>query len=305
MRFAKYQGIGNDFVMFADPDDELALAPHLVRALCDRRFGIGGDGVIRVGPGREGAELTMDYVNSDGSIGEMCGNGIRCLALFARAEGMTERSRIEVATVAGVKVVEVVAGDRVRVDMGPPIFLPRDIPVDFEGPDALHVKLDLTKSARSSTQQTNNSAENRWCDYAPTATVIEAACLSMGNPHAVLFVDDPDDIDVAGVGSLIETHQAFPNRANVEFVKVESPQRVAMRVWERGAGETRACGTGACAAAVAARLLAGSSADVTVTLPGGELEISWAGSLEKPSAVFMTGPAGESFRGEVELEAYR
>jgi diaminopimelate epimerase len=285
MRFAKYQGIGNDFVMVADPADELVLTPALVQRVCDRRFGIGADGVIRVAPGHDGAELTMHYVNSDGSVGEMCGNGIRCLALFARAEGLTTSSRIAVATGAGHKIVDILDGGRVRVDMGPPAFRPAEVPVATEGPDALHVKLEVPGAAGDE--------------------VVVAACLSMGNPHAVLFVDDPALAPVTSLGPALEHHPAFPNRTNVEFVRVDGAERVTMRVWERGAGETLGCGTGACAAAVAARVLAGAASTVAVALPGGELEVSWDGSLEESVAVMMTGPAEESFRGEIDVEDRR
>jgi diaminopimelate epimerase len=278
MRFAKYQGIGNDFVMLADPRDEVELTPRLVRALSDRHFGIGADGVIRVAPGVDGADLSMDYVNSDGSIGEMCGNGIRCLALFAREEGMTDATHMRVATPAGLMTIEVEENGRVRVDMGVPIFAPAAIPIRWEGPEALHAKLEVD------------------------GEVVEATCLSMGNPHAVLFVDDPERAPVTTLGPRLETHEAFPNRANVEFVRVASPTRVEMRVWERGVGETLACGTGACAAAVAARLIGGAEAEMVVSLPGGELEIEWEGSLGDDKPVFMTGPAVRSFEGEVDLE---
>ena len=287
MRFAKYHGIGNDFVMLADTSDELEITPELARRLCDRRFGIGADGVIRVGAGRDGGELYMDHVNSDGSIGEMCGNGIRCLALFARAEGLTRARRLRVATRAGVKVVDILADGRVRVDMGAPVFSPNAIPVRWEGADALNVKLDL--SALVMGQEASMA----------TSTVLEAACLSMGNPHAVVFVDDLEEMEPAAVGPHIETHPRFPNKTNVEFVKVTSSRRIDMRVWERGAGETLACGTGACAAAVAARLLAGANESVVVGLPGGELEVSWAGSIDVEAPVLMTGPAVESFRGTI------
>ena len=278
MRFAKYQGIGNDFVMLADPRDELELTPRMVRALSDRHFGIGADGVIRVAPGVDGADLSMDYVNSDGSIGEMCGNGIRCLALFALQEGMTDATHMKVATQAGLMTIEVRENGRVRVDMGAPIFEPAAIPIRWEGPEALHAKLEVD------------------------GEVFEATCLSMGNPHAVLFVDDPERAPVTTLGPRLETHEAFPNRANVEFVRVVTPGRVEMRVWERGVGETLACGTGAAAAAVASRLIGGTDAEMVVSLPGGELEIEWAGSLEDDKPVFMTGPAVRSFEGEVDLE---
>jgi diaminopimelate epimerase len=278
MRFEKWQGIGNDFVMIADPQDELELAPTLVRALCDRRFGIGADGVIRIGSGSNGGDVFMDYVNSDGSIGEMCGNGIRCLALFARDHGLTQEGDMKVSTRAGLKVVSILADDRVRVDMGPPVFEPESIPVRWEGSDALSARVEVA------------------------GTTLEATCLSMGNPHAVIFTDDPDSL--FDLGPQIERLEMFPNRTNVEFVTVETPDRVLARIWERGAGATLACGTGACAAAVAARLIKGAEEAVTVVLPGGELEVEWQGALDRPASVFMTGPATKSFEGEVNLEDY-
>lgn len=276
MRFAKWQGIGNDFVMLADPDDSLTLSAEVVRALCDRRTGIGGDGVIRVAPGADGTDLFMDYVNSDGSIGEMCGNGIRCLALFAVQQGLADKDELKIGTRAGTKVVWI-DGDRVRVDMGPPIFDPKQVPVVWPGSEALHAKITL---------------EDR---------TVEAACIGMGNPHAVLFVDEPDDVDVALLGPRIEWNPLFPNGTNTEFIKVESSKLVRMRVWERGSGETLACGTGAAAVAVVARLMGGADESLTVSLPGGDLELEWAGSLDDEKSVFMTGPAVESFSGEVDL----
>jgi diaminopimelate epimerase len=282
MRFAKYHGIGNDFVMFADPDDGLRLTPEVVRALCDRRLGIGGDGVIRVAPGKDGGDFFMDYVNSDGSLGEMCGNGIRCMAVFAAAEGLTDKTELNVETRAGLKTVWVADGG-IRVDMGPPRFRPEDVPVLWQGDDALHAKVELADE------------------------VVEAACLSMGNAHAVLFVDDLAGVPLTDLGPRIETHPMFPTGTNVEFVVVESPGRIAMSVWERGSGQTLACGTGACAAAVASRLLRGTDERVTVAMPGGELVVEWAGSagdgpLGRPAQpVYMTGPAVKSFEGDVAL----
>ena len=278
MRFAKYHGFGNDFILFADPGDELELRPELVRRLCDRRFGVGADGVIRVAPAAEGGDLFMDYVNRDGSVGEMCGNGIRCLAVFAREERLISEDVVKVETRAGLKVVEVTAGGKVRVDMGAPIFNPREIPVLTEDPDALHVRVEVD------------------------GAVTEVASVSMGNPHAVLFVEDPATAPVASLGPSLETHEMFPKGTNVEFVRVLSPERLRMRVWERGAGETLACGTGACAAAVVARQLADTSGRMIVELPGGELEIEWEGSLERAQPVFMTGPVQKVFEGEVELD---
>ena len=277
MRFAKYHGLGNDFIMIADLDDRLELDRTLVRRLCDRRLGIGGDGLIRVAPGRNGATFFMDYVNSDGSVGEMCGNGIRCLALFARAEGMFDGDRLTVDTRAGLKVLDI-RGDSVTVDMGPPIFVPDRIPVKWQGSNALDAKIELQSGT------------------------VSVACLSMGNPHAVMFVDDPDAAPVATMGPLIERHNAFPHGTNVEFAVVESPGLVRMRVWERGPGETLACGTGACAVAVAARSLRGTNEQVTIVTPGGELSIEWRGSVDDEEPVLMTGPALEAFSGEVDLD---
>lgn len=275
MRFAKWQGIGNDFVMIADPENQISLEADQVREICDRRFGVGADGVIRVAPGPDGADLFMDYVNSDGTLGEMCGNGIRCLALFAREEGLTDKRELTVATRAGPKVVTVLDDGRVRVDMGPPVFDPAELPMTWDGPDAVHAKLELESE------------------------VVEATVLSMGNPHAVLFVDDPATAPVTTLGPMIETLDVFPKGTNVEWARIDSPDHVTMTVWERGSGQTLACGTGACAVAVAARLIGDASERVTVSLPGGDLEIEWAGSLDERASVFMTGPAEKSFTGEL------
>lgn len=280
MRFAKYHGIGNDFIMLADPDDRLEVSSELAARLCDRRFGVGADGVIRVAPGRDGADFTMDYRNSDGSLGEMCGNGIRCLAVFAREEGLTHANELQVDSGAGRKTIVVLSDGRVRVDMGPPIFTASDMPITWVG-DPLHVKLESDEE------------------------VFEAACVSMGNPHAVIFVDDPKEFPVATIGPQLEWNPAFPNGANIEFIRVPSKNRVEMRVWERGSGETLACGTGACAVAVVARLLADANPEVTVVLPGGELEVEWKGSVEDEQPVFMSGPVTKVFEGEIDLESYR
>jgi diaminopimelate epimerase len=276
MNFAKYQGTGNDFVMVNDFDDALTLSSDLARSLCDRRVGIGADGVIRLALSDE-ADFLMDYVNSDGSPSEICGNGIRCLAIFARAEGLTANDEITVATGAGTKTVTVQADGRVRVDMGAPIFEPDRVPFAADGADPLHAKIEID------------------------GDVVEAAVLSMGNPHAVLFVEDPAVAPVTSLGPRLEQHEAFPNKTNVEFVRVESPRHLVLRVWERGSGETMACGTGACAAAVAARLLRGTEEHVTVALTGGELSVEWSGSVADEAPVFMTGPATEVFRGEIAI----
>ena len=278
MRVSKYHGTGNDFVMLADVDDALELTPGLVEALCDRHFGIGADGVIRVGPGDGDTDFFMDYVNSDGSIGEMCGNGIRCLAVFARDESLTTVTSLRVGTRAGVKLVELLDDGQVRVAMGAPIFEPARVPVEWSGTDALHAKIELGSS------------------------VLESSILSMGNPHAVLFVET-EPVDSLPFGPTIEKHRMFPNGTNVEFAKVEGPERVRMRVWERGSGETLSCGTGACAVAVASKLVAGGADEMTVALHGGEVRVEWRGSLEQEAPVYLTGPAVRVFAGDVDLDS--
>ena len=278
-KFEKYQGIGNDFIILDDPDGRIALEPAIVRRLCDRRFGIGADGVIRATAGSEGGDVSMDYFNSDGSPGEMCGNGIRCLALFARAKGLTTSDALRVETRAGLKKVHI-DGDSVRVDMGVPGFSPEEIPIRIDGEDALHAKVEVQGG------------------------IFEVACVSMGNPHAVMFVDETEAAPVATLGPLIENNILFPEKTNVEFVEVGSPSFIRMRVWERGSGQTLACGTGACAAAVVSRVLAHTEATVTVSLPGGELLIDWQGSIHDPAPVYMTGPAAKSFDGEVDLAVH-
>jgi diaminopimelate epimerase len=277
MKFAKYHGIGNDFILIADPHDDLVLDAERVRQLCDRRFGIGGDGVIRVAPGGEDTHLFMDYVNSDGSVGEMCGNGIRCLALFAQAEGLVTESELRIGTRAGTKSVWIRDYRFVTVDMGAPIFDPPSIPVDWPEPDALHAKADLEDQ------------------------VVEVACLSIGNPHAVIFTEELESAPVSSLGPVLETHSIFPNGTNVEFVRPVTSRRIEMRVWERGSGQTLACGTGACAAAVASRVLRGTENQVVVGLPGGDLDIDWRGSTISESPILMTGPAVKAFEGEVDL----
>ena len=274
MRFQKWHGIGNDFVMVADPHNQVSLEPEQVKRICDRRFGVGADGVIRVTFDTD-VDLVMDYRNSDGTLGEMCGNGIRCLALFAKEEGLVHKDELRVKTGAGIKTVTILGDGRVRVDMGAPIFEPAKVPVKWDGPDALHTKLEIEPE------------------------VIEATVLSIGNPHAVLFVDDPVSAPVTSLGPVIEKLDVFPNGANVEWARVDSPDHVTMTVWERGSGRTLACGTGACAVAVAARLVRDADEKITVSLPGGDLEVEWSGSLDDEQAIFMTGPAEKSFDGEL------
>jgi diaminopimelate epimerase len=272
VEFVKSHGAGNDFVLIEDLDDRMGLLdPKLVAALCDRHQGVGGDGLIRIAPA-DGADFFMDYYNADGGVAEMCGNGIRCLAKYVADRGMTSGDRLRVDTRAGVKDLVLYPDadglvDRVRVDMGAPILERERIPVAGDG-DPLHVPVEAE------------------------ADRFEAACVSMGNPHAVIFVDRLAAIPVERYGPLIENSNAFPAKANVEFTEVLTPDEVRVRVWERGVGETQACGTGACATAVAASLRGLTGRDVAVHMPGGTLDIAWT-----DDTVYLTGPVVEVFRG--------
>jgi diaminopimelate epimerase len=261
--------------MLLDLQGKLALGADFVRAACDRHTGVGADGVIRVTPDPATGELFMDHINADGTPGKMCGNGVRCLAAFARDEGAAAEDSFRVQTRSGPREVTMLADGRIRVGMGPPAFSPEAIPVEWRGDDALHARIDVDGES--------------W----------ELACVSMGNTHAVLFVDDVETAPVTTLGPKIENHPAFPERTNVEFIQILSPDRLAMRVWELGAGETLACGSGACAAAVSARLLRGAAEDVAVSLPGGELSINWSGTQADEVPVYLTGPAVKSFEGEL------
>jgi diaminopimelate epimerase len=259
-------------VMIADLEDRMGLLdPKLVAALCDRHQGVGADGLIRIAPA-EGADFFMDYYNADGGVAEMCGNGIRCLAKYVADRGLAGGDRLRVDTRAGVKDLVLYRDadglvDRVRVDMGAPILERARIPVAGEG-DPLHVVVEAEGDR------------------------FEAACVSMGNPHAVVFVDRLAAIPVERYGPLIETLPVFPSKANVEFTEVLTPDEVRVRVWERGVGETQACGTGACATAVAANLRGLTGRSVAVHMPGGTLDIEWT-----DETVFLTGPVVEVFRG--------
>jgi diaminopimelate epimerase len=260
MRFRKYQGIGNDFVMIEDADGRLgrpgSLDPSFVARLCDRHTGIGADGVIRSMREADGA-LRMDYYNADGGPAEMCGNGIRCLAVLEHKAGRLDPGSHPVVTGAGVLTVDLHHdGIHVSVDMGEP---------------------ELDASPKVVGGQ-------------------EGLRVSMGNPHFVIFVDEPTDELVLGIGPRLEVNEAFPNRTNVEFVTVLSEDEIHMRVWERGSGETLACGTGACAAAVASAALGRTKREITAHLPGGSLGIRWT----EDGHVWMTGPAEEVFTGEID-----
>ncbi|WP_461393721.1 diaminopimelate epimerase [Deferrisoma sp.] len=267
MPFVKMHGLGNDFVVVDCRDTDWGDWSHLAPALAHRRFGVGCDQVLLVRRS-DRADLRMDIYNADGSRAEMCGNGIRCFARYARDRLGWRGERLQVETLAGVVVPRFV-GELVEVDMGEPAFDPARIPVEAEAPV-------------------------REAPLPMDGPDVKVTCVSMGNPHAVVFVDDAKTYPVEEMGPRIERHPWFPRRTNVEFVEVLGPDRIRMRVWERGAGVTLACGTGASAAAVAAHWTGRTGPEVTVAMDGGELEIRWDRASGR---VFMTGPAVEVFEG--------
>jgi len=270
VRFTKAHGTGNDFVVVGDLEDTWKPNEGFVRAVCDRHFGVGADGVIRIAPA--GDAFFMDYWNADGTTAEMCGNGVRVVGKWLADRGVIAGATASIETRGGRKQVELTrAADgtvsEVRVDMGPPILDAASIPVRADDPQ--HVLLE--HDGRS----------------------FDAICVSMGNPHAILFVDALDQVPFEQLGPVFEGHAAFPARTNVEFVERIGTDHLRMRVFERGVGETLACGTGACAVGVAASLRGLTGRTVTIDLPGGTLRIEWA------EHVFLTGPALEVFEGEL------
>lgn len=280
MEFSKYQGLGNDFLLLdlrhTPLDGEgLQTQPELVQQLCDRRFGVGADGVILALPADSGAELRMRIFNADGSEAEMCGNGIRCLARFlADRDGDGAGRRWEVETAAGPIRPELQADGQVRVDMGPPFLEPETVPT--------HLPLGPAGLPQGQLSVLNTS----W----------NVAAAGMGNPHVVVPVPDVMAMDLEAMGAALEVHPVFPARTNVHLVQVLSPNHLLMRVWERGAGPTLACGTGACATLVACHLLGLSEREARLDLPGGPLAIAWD---ETSNHVFMTGPAERVFDGQL------
>ena len=284
--FSKYHGLGNDFLMVdaraAEPGSAVHdLTVERVQRLCDRRFGVGADGVILALPPQADGDVRMRIFNADGSEPEMCGNGIRCLARFlADSDGDQPGRRWQIETLAGRIVPELQADGTIRVDMGAPFLSPESIPTTLEpGPAGLP-------------QGT----------LAVGGSTFKVAAAGMGNPHVVIPVDDVDAVDLEGLGAALEVHPAFPARTNVHFVQVLDPGHLRMRVWERGAGPTLACGTGACATLVACRLLQLCATEARVDLPGGPLSIAWDG--EPGSSVWMSGPAVAVFDGLVTPELW-
>lgn len=274
LTFRKYHGLGNDFILIDNRhDSQPCLDPATAQRWCDRHFGIGADGVIFALPGQGDTDYTMRIFNSDGSEPEMCGNGIRCLARFlADLEGVNEKT-YRIHTLAGVITPQLLADGQVRVDMGEPQLLAGLIPTTLAAPTEKVIDVPLTV------------ADQTWL----------VTCVSMGNPHCVTFVDDVDAIPLAELGPHFEHHSHFPQRTNTEFVQVITPDRLKMRVWERGAGITLACGTGACATVVAAVLTSKGDRRCAVELPGGTLLIEWSADDNR---LYMTGPAQRVFTGD-------
>lgn len=282
--FVKMHGLGNDYVyidMFRVGRLPMPAA-ELARRVSDRHFGIGSDGLILVGPA-ESADVRMQMFNADGSEGAMCGNGIRCAAKLAYEAGHVRSQRLTVQTRSGIKTVELMTTGQpggetvqsVRVNMGSPRLKPADVPVKLPGERAVNIPIML-KDRR-----------------------FDMTCLSMGNPHAVIFTEQAEELDLHIYGPLLERHPMFPDRVNAHFVRLHSRGEVTMRTWERGSGVTLACGTGASAVCVAGALTGRTDRQIIAHLPGGDLQLEWTAGNE----VFMTGPATEVFRGELRLPA--
>ena len=275
MKFTKMQGIGNDYVYVNCLQETIENPSELAKKISDRHYGVGSDGLIMINPSDK-ADFEMEMYNADGSRGEMCGNGIRCVAKYVYDYGLTDKTSISVETLAGIKYLDLTVEDGkvvlVKVDMGKPMLRPEEVPVVSEKEEVIDEPITVDGQ-----------------EYRMT-------CVSMGNPHAVVFIDqDVKEFPLETVGVKFENHERFPKRVNTEFVNVLDRHTAQMRVWERGSGETLACGTGACAVAVPCALNGLTEDEVTVKLLGGDLQIKW--DREK-NTVYMTGPAEVVFDGE-------
>ena len=285
LEFTKMQGVGNDFVVLDGVSRSIPMTPQLAKRLADRHFGVGCDQVLVVEkPQRGGTDFRYRIWNTDGSEVEQCGNGARCFVRFVHDKGLTKKKEIRVETHSGVIVPRLEPDGQVSVDMGTPVFEPERVPFDTRG--LLPVQ------------------ENKRWPLEVAGRTVQVAVLSMGNPHAVQTVADVESAPVTTEGPLIERHPRFPNRVNAGYMQVLDRARIRLRVWERGAGETLACGTGACAAVVAGIREGLLDASVRVATRGGELTIRWGGGENNLNcAVWMTGPAVAVFEGEIEIES--
>ena len=277
MKFTKMQGLGNDYVYVNCFEEKIENPPAVARYVSDRHFGIGSDGLIMINPS-EVADFEMEMYNADGSRGEMCGNGIRCVAKYVYDYGLTDKTQISVETLGGIKYLDLTVKDGkvvlVKVDMGKPELKSDLIPIISENEKVIDEPIEVD------------------------GQVYHMTGVSMGNPHTVIYVDDVKNLDLEKIGPKFENHERFPKRINTEFVHCIDRNTVEMRVWERGSGETLACGTGACAVAVASILNNLTDTRVTVKLLGGDLQIEWD---QKKNPVFMTGPAKVVFDGVIDI----
>lgn len=309
MKFTKMQGCGNDYVYingFTEKVDQECKS-EIVRMLSDRHFGVGGDGAIFINPSDE-ADFEMEMYNADGTRSEMCGNGIRCVAKFVYDKGLTDQTHISVISAGQIKYLDLTVEDgqvsKVRVNMGSPILKPELVPVLPEvaaGSKTDTVPKQLTNVSESVPVDGQSAAVGDKVVDSPllvNGQEYRMTCVSMGNPHAVIFTEHVAELDLEAMGPSFENHACFPNRTNTEFVEVLDRNTVFMRVWERGTGETLACGTGCCATAVAAVLNGLTDTNVTVKLLGGEILIEWD---KEANLVYMTGPAVTVFEGEINL----
>lgn len=290
MKFTKMHGCGNDYVYVNGFVEKIPQQdkPEIVKRLSDRHFGIGSDGVIFINPSDK-ADFEMEMYNADGSRSEMCGNGIRCVAKFVYDKGLTDATEISIISGGQIKYLQLTVEktdacprglvSKVRVNMGSPVLTPSLVPV----------VLTETAEAQEAVIDAPITVEGK--EYHMT-------CVSMGNPHAVIFMEGVKDLDIEKIGPFFENHECFPNRTNTEFVEIVDKETVLMRVWERGTGETLACGTGCCATAVACVLNNLTSDKITVKLLGGELYIEWN---RDENLVYMTGPATTVYEGEVDI----
>lgn len=278
MKFTKMHGIGNDYVYVNCLEEKVDDPNQIARFVSDRHFGIGADGLILIHPS-EIADFRMEMYNADGSQGAMCGNGIRCVAKYVYDHRLTAKEQISIETKSGVKsldlTVENQKAGQIRVNMGTPDLNARNIPIQTETEQAVGMPIEIEGER------------------------FRITGISMGNPHAVVYLDDVKTFDIEKWGPKFENHPLFPDRINTEFCKILDSETIQMRVWERGSGETLACGTGACAAAVSSVLNGYTHTQVTVKLLGGDLKIFWDRDADQ---VYMTGPAVEVFSGEIDLE---
>ena len=277
MKFTKMHGLGNDYVYVNCFEEKIDNPPAVARFVSDRHFGIGSDGLIMINPSKT-ADFEMEMYNADGSRGEMCGNGIRCVAKYVYDYGLTDKTQISVETLGGIKYLDLTVEDGkvslVKVDMGKPELKSDLIPIISENEKVIDEPIEVD------------------------GQVYHMTGVSMGNPHTVIYVDDVKNLDLEKIGPKFENHERFPKRINTEFVHCIDRNTVEMRVWERGSGETLACGTGACAVAVASILNNLTDTRVTVKLLGGDLQIEWDREKDR---VFMTGPATVVFDGVIDI----